>query len=127
MRDKLIRRDTPLMAGDKIEVHIVTAYTLDVDDWLDGEQSVTVAEIEDWLRGRGKARCYRSILEGLRDEGYGGEFVEHTITPTNSDYDYIVRFELEWEQEERTRPGFERGYALVKPEQYTASTQEEDS
>lgn len=122
MSDRLIRRDTPLAAGDKLEVRVSIVYTVDAADWLDGEPSVTPAEIEDGLRGCRAVCGSRGIVEGLTDHGYKGVFIEHELCPEQSDPG--VRYEAEWEQKERTRwrgsdlHGFEQGYALVKPEQY---------
>lgn len=127
MKDKLIRRDTPLTAGMKVEVRVETVYTLDVDDWLDGEPSITVAEIEENLQARG-----RHIDAALIDAGYKGEYADdnwymqlpvqvictcggssdegnwHHAVACPAVYESKVidaRFETPYEQEQRERGG----------------------
>ena len=122
MKDKLIRRDSPLTAGMKVEVRVETVYTLDVDDWLDGEPSVTVAAIEDNLRA-----TYRNLGASLLDSGYKGEYADDSWymqlpvqvictcgggsphaddCPARWESKVIdARFETPYEQEQRQRGG----------------------
>ena len=135
MKDKLIRRDTPLTAGMKVEVRVETVYTLDVDDWLDGEPSVTAVEIEKNLKD-----TYRNIDAALIDAGYKGEYADdawHMTLPAEvictcggssphaddcpAKWEGAVidaRFETPYEAETRGRYGEERVY--VEPGRVTA-------
>ena len=119
VKDKVIRRDTPLTAGMKVEVRVETVYTLDVEDWLDGESSVTVEVIERYLKA-----TYRDLGASLIDSGYKGEYADDNwymrlpaeviCTCDGSPHTYEcpakwegtvidARFESPYEQEERER------------------------
>ena len=71
VKDRLIRRDTPLTTGMQVEVRVETVYTLDVKEWLDGEPSVTVEQIEADLK-----HAHRNIHAALIHYGYESEYAD---------------------------------------------------
>ena len=133
MSDRLIRRDTPLIAGMKVDVRVEMIYTLDVEEWLDGEPSVTVDVIEGELK-----KAHRDIIAAMTHYGYGGEYADdawYMTLPTDvictcrrSPHEgdcparwegkvIDARFETPYEQEQRER-GASHHYRVSEPPLY---------
>jgi hypothetical protein len=99
---KLVRRDTPLAAGRKIQMRVVTYYEVEVDEFLNGEASVTVDDIETALGGK-----YRSSSEMAKAARRGD-----LGKPSDGDVEFIIdipsrefgmfeaRFESEYEAQQ---------------------------
>lgn len=107
-----MRRDELVAKGRTLRVRFVIDYEVPLDDDLlqDGEESVTIAQVEEWMGG--KYRSSDKVYAYLRGD-YDATVVEHTfhLADVSSPGDE-PRFELEHEQ--RTRE-WEHGGPLIRP------------
>ncbi len=121
--EKLVRRDTPLVAGQTIQLKVETYYTATADDWLSGDPSVTVDEIEEDLGGKYRSSSGMAAAARRGDLGepiYGDAyFVVEIASPEFGSFE--ARFETVYEEERRnsSRPLYGCEYVEL-PEQVKA-------
>jgi hypothetical protein len=112
---KIIRRDAPLRAGTKIAIRAVVYFEIDVDEWLDGEATVTVEDIDREIgrpfagranRGATDTELFEFGLSSIKRDLGDVEFVAE-IPGEHGPED--VAFETRWEYAEREamRPSYE--------------------
>ncbi len=95
MTRKLIRRNTPLGAGTTLTLAVTTYYDVQISDWLEGELSITLDDLSQWIAGTSHvsdeavANAARRHLDAL--------FAEVVWSVGD------VRFEQAWEAEMRER------------------------
>jgi hypothetical protein len=99
MTEKLIRSDIPLHAGQKINLVVTTYYTIDVDEWLDGEESVTAEQIALDLSG-GKYESASAMALAARRGGVGDPTDDEAYLTATGEYGE-ARFETRYESERR--------------------------
>lgn len=100
--EKLVRRDTPLAAGRKIQMRVVTYYEVEVDEFLDGEASVTVEELANALGGkyRSSSKMAQAARRGDLGKPSDGD-VEFTIDIPSREFGmFEARFESEYEAQQ---------------------------
>ena len=102
MVEQIIKRDTPLRAGRIIQLRVTTYYTVLVDDYLNGEESITVDEIELDLGGkyRSDSLMADAALKGNVGEAMVGD-VYFTVDVPSEHGMFEARFESMYEEERR--------------------------
>ena len=103
MVEKLIQRDVPLTAGRKIFLRVTTYYEVSVDEYLDGEESITIDEIELDLGGKYRSSSQISLAArrgDLGDATEGDAFFGVDIQ-SNEYGVFEARFETRYEEERR--------------------------
>ena len=117
MTEKLIKRDTQLRAGQKIQLRVTTYYDVLVDDYLDGEESITIDEIE--LDLGGKYRSGSQMSDAARRGNVGdatdGDVYFTVDIPSHKYGEYEARFETKYEEERRRQGAPSYGAEYVDP------------
>ena len=117
MTDLLIRRDTPIPRGTRIAYRVILDDVIDIseDGWRDeGENTITLAELEDRIREGSKLPAYSPlsdhIIDGCGLTGYpigDEEWVPLSMDCVQPHF-RSARFETSYESEHR-RYAAERG------------------
>jgi len=103
MTKRVIRRDTPLVAGQTLQLRVVTYYQVSVDEYLDGEASITIDEIQVALGGK-----YRSVSQ-MAEAARRGDVGPHE----DGDVDFVIEVPLEWAAEVRFESEYEEKRRLA--------------
>ena len=117
MVEKLIRRDTRLRTGQKVQLRVITYYDVLVDDYLDGEESITIDEIE--LDLGGKYRSDSQMADAARKGNVGdatdGDAHFTVDIPSDKYGQFEARFETKYEEERRRQGAPSYGAEYVDP------------
>ena len=111
MTDLLIRRDEQIPRGTKLAYRVIMDYEVELGDdgWLDdGEDTITLDELERRIREYGGRHSYRPLLACLVDAGVKGEPIgDEEWVPLDMDcaqpHCRPVAFETPYEAESRDR------------------------